>query len=133
MKQTKHKVIPRRLSPCSSSKRSTCPMLLSHPTTFWLELGGRSCQVPFQIRVFYPFFLYSKRENYILAALSSKWSWTRDRIQWKYKRKEKTKATRDLINSSDMAWCHFVSLSAYADVMGSRSEFLDNEVWRFSF
>jgi hypothetical protein len=32
-----------------------------------------------------------------------------------------------------MAWCHFWSLSACAHVMGSRSEFLDNEVWRFSF
>ena len=54
----------------------------------WLELGGRSCQVPFRIRALY---------------------------------------------SSDMAWCHFGSLSACAHVMGSRSEFLDNEVWIFSF
>jgi hypothetical protein len=32
-----------------------------------------------------------------------------------------------------MAWRHFGSLRAWADVVGSRSRGLDNWVWRFSF
>jgi len=36
------------------------------------------------------------------------------------------------LNSSDMAWRHLGFLSAWADVVGSRSELVDNMVERLS-